>query len=229
MSRRKIIVGDKYENLEVIENLGLRDLYNSRSTFWRCKCLLCGNTIDIPQRYLGVKKNCGCCRHLPKKEIMPGEKFGKLTVLGHKKLLDNGHGYVYLCECNCDRKTHLYIRGSSLRDGTTRSCGCIHDELLRENAKEAYKRNFVNNTNVPKVFSDVLQKNNTSGYRGVSWHKGSQKWHARVAYRGKSYSLGYYDNPKEASEIVAIARRNIKKDFLRWYDEESKKDNKGKA
>ena len=44
------------------------------------------------------------------------------------------------------------------------------------------------------------QKNNTSGYTGVSWHNGTQKWMAAIGLNGKKIHIGYFSNPKEASD-----------------------------
>jgi len=46
-----------------------------------------------------------------------------------------------------------------------------------------------------------IQSNNTSGFRGVSFHKLSKKWHAKISVNGYPKSLGYYETPKEASMV----------------------------
>lgn len=47
----------------------------------------------------------------------------------------------------------------------------------------------------------VIQKNNTSGYRGVCFDKRTKKWKSGVKYNGKHNFLGYFDTPKEAGLI----------------------------
>lgn len=42
-----------------------------------------------------------------------------------------------------------------------------------------------------------VQKNNTSGYKGVFWNQG--KWMTQIKVDGKVIYLGYYDDPKEAA------------------------------
>lgn len=42
-------------------------------------------------------------------------------------------------------------------------------------------------------------KNNTSGYRGVTWDKSKQKWMAQVTVNYKHLHLGYFTDPEEAS------------------------------
>ena len=41
-------------------------------------------------------------------------------------------------------------------------------------------------------------RNNTSGYRGVSWEKLRRKWCASVERKGKHFNLGRYDTKEEA-------------------------------
>lgn len=42
------------------------------------------------------------------------------------------------------------------------------------------------------------QSNNTSGYKGVSFHKKTQKWTARIAINGETINIGIYTTPEEA-------------------------------
>ena len=71
----------------------------------------------------------------------------------------------------------------------------------KENIRRADKT--INNLN------KRLQKNNSSGFRGVSWHKGNAKWGAHIRVNGKLKSLGFYD---EAS-IAAIAYNEASKKY----------------
>ena len=43
------------------------------------------------------------------------------------------------------------------------------------------------------------QKNNTSGYKGVRWHKITSKWQAQITYNKKVISLGLFDCRHEAA------------------------------
>lgn len=40
--------------------------------------------------------------------------------------------------------------------------------------------------------------NNTSGFKGVCWHKRDQKWTARLTIDGERKQLGYFDTAEEA-------------------------------
>lgn len=50
---------------------------------------------------------------------------------------------------------------------------------------------------------------NTSGYRGVSWHKASQKWTASISLDKKMKCLGYFNDVKEADRIAREARQKF--------------------
>ena len=214
--RRNLSPGVIVESLELLENLGRREYCKEMTTYWKCKCLKCGNIVEVPQKNLGkAQKDCGCWRSAPKKLIAVGETFGRLTVIeiGDR---EKDRGYYYWCECSCEKHTRLQVRGDKLRCGEVKSCGCIHDELFHQNVTTAHKNNFVNGTHVGRTLSDDIQCNNTSGYRGVSWHRRVKKWQARIAYQNKTYHLGYYDTPEEASEAYKAAKEAIKKDFNKW-------------
>ena len=45
-----------------------------------------------------------------------------------------------------------------------------------------------------------MSKNNTSGVKGVTWDKRSQKWHARIMINGKQEHIGYFVNIKDAKK-----------------------------
>lgn len=49
-----------------------------------------------------------------------------------------------------------------------------------------------NQNNMPK------KRNNTSGYKGVSWHKVNKKWIAQTEVKGRAHFFGYYSTPEDA-------------------------------
>jgi hypothetical protein len=53
------------------------------------------------------------------------------------------------------------------------------------------------------------QTNNTSGFRGVTWHKQHRKWMAQIMVNGKHKHLGYFDTAEQASEAYVTAKREL--------------------
>ena len=51
-----------------------------------------------------------------------GQVFGKLTVIAEEKKRQGRGHVVWWCICACGNK--VLVRGSDLRRGQTRSCGC---------------------------------------------------------------------------------------------------------
>jgi hypothetical protein len=50
-----------------------------------------------------------------------GQRFGLLTVVSREQ--SKNEKAMWLCQCDCGNT--IIARGSSLRDGHTKSCGCI--------------------------------------------------------------------------------------------------------
>lgn len=61
--------------------------------------------------------------------------------------------------------------------------------------------------------------NNTSGYKGVSWHKGAKKWVTKIKLEGKPIYLGLFDNLEEAAEVVRKTREELHGDFANHGDD----------
>lgn len=58
-----------------------------------------------------------------------------------------------------------------------------------------------------------LRTDNTSGFRGVYWHKAQNKWTARISADGKRISLGYFHDIEEARAAYESAALTHHKDF----------------
>ncbi len=54
-----------------------------------------------------------------------------------------------------------------------------------------------------------LRKTNTSGYKGVSWHKTCRKWQVRIKVNGKEHYFGYFVNKEDAIKVAIKARKKL--------------------
>jgi len=59
------------------------------------------------------------------------------------------------------------------------------------------------------------QKNNTSGYKGVSWHKYHNSWKSYITLDKKRIHLGSYQCPKEAAQAYNEAAIKYHGDFAK--------------
>ncbi len=60
-----------------------------------------------------------------------------------------------------------------------------------------------------------VQKNNTSGFRGVSFFKPHGKWKAQIVLNGKARHLGYFATPEEAHAAYVAAQPLFHGEFAR--------------
>lgn len=61
-----------------------------------------------------------------------------------------------------------------------------------------------------------LNKNNTSGFKGVSWHPSMKKWVATIRLNYKQYILGYFSDPKDAALAYREAALELHGEFASW-------------
>ena len=143
MGRKLInLTGKKFNMLTVIE----RDTNNaSREAKWICQCD-CGNIISVTSGALksGHTKSCGCLRN--KKEILDGQKFGRLVVLKE----DDNNNKKCICLCDCGNIISVYK--GNLKRGLTTSCGCYQKEAAsKSNIKDLTGQRFGRLTVIQRI------------------------------------------------------------------------------
>lgn len=76
-----------------------------------------------------------------------------------------------------------------------------------ENLREA--------THGQNVCNSGLRANNTSGFKGVSFVKKLNRWHARIMHEGTLHLLGYFDTPEAAHAAYARKAHELHGAFAR--------------
>jgi len=105
------------------------------------------------------------------------------------------NGYIYI-DINCTsysshRLAWLYMTGNWPEDQIDH-INHVRDDNRWLNLREC--TNAQNGANAGKP------KNNTSGYKGVSWNKGVKKWTAQIMFNYKKIHLGCFTCKHEAAE-----------------------------
>jgi hypothetical protein len=60
-------------------------------------------------------------------------------------------------------------------------------------------------THSQNVVHAPLRHTNTSGYKGVTWHKRTQTWRAYIRVAGRQIHIGHYDSAQEAARAYDTA------------------------
>ena len=60
-----------------------------------------------------------------------------------------------------------------------------------------------------------MQKNNTSGYRGLVWRPKKKRWAVRIGYQGKFFRLGLFKDIVDAAKAYDKAAVNLFGEFAR--------------
>jgi hypothetical protein len=58
-------------------------------------------------------------------------------------------------------------------------------------------------------------KSNTSGYKGVTWSKATQKWRAQIKLNNKSYHLGVFQTKEDAAKAYQEAAKRLHGEFCK--------------
>jgi hypothetical protein len=64
-------------------------------------------------------------------------------------------------------------------------------------------------TNQENAFNSSISSRNTSGVKGITWHKKANKWQAQIILNRRCIHLGLYENIEDAK----IARQNKAKEL----------------
>lgn len=226
---------------------------------------------------------------------LTNQVFGRLIVLEYKG------DRKWLCECSCPEHNKITVGGRFLRDGRTKSCGCLKKEMVSQQSKQLLRKrweplevdehtygiplsrnqialidkedlkkikdygwyarfdrigktfyaitrthgtniimhrlildaddstvidhadhNGLNNrksniricTQSQNCMNKKTQSNNSSGYKGVSFHKRKNKYQATIMINRKQIYLGSFNTAIEASEVYQAAAKRL---FGKFY------------
>ena len=120
---------------------------------------------------------------------LTGQRFGMLVVMEPAGRDNSGH-IKWLCKCDCGNTKE--IRGSHLKDGNTRSCGCIVVNTLKErNTKHGLEHTRLYriwNGMLIRCYNDKSNRYHRYGGRGITvckeWRDSVHKFYAWAMENG---------------------------------------------
>lgn len=213
---KKVAAGQRYGRLTVLEKTDRR---LGGRVVWKCRCN-CGNVAYVTASRLksGATKSCGCAGAHTNRMDISGQRFGRLVALEPTdKHLYNS--VIWKCRCDCGKTAE--VAAINLRNGNTKSCGCLSSEVHRvicEDLRKKLELDYIDGTQVTHLMQQPTMAN-TSGKTGVSWDKSCQLWKATIIFKGHRYYLGSSKNIDYAITIREEAEKHIHGAFLDWYYE----------
>ena len=144
---------------------------------------------------------------------LTGQRFGMLTVLGRSDLTaPRGARRVPLWECRCDCGAITYKATDCLNNKVMHSCAKCASSKAVQRARQA--SGYVGGTQICRIKDVKLTAANTSGVRGVYYEKKSNKWRARLRFKGKIMDFGTYERFEDAVAARKAAERQYFGTFL---------------
>ena len=133
------------------------------------------------------------------------EDLGKIQAIG-RWTLNKSNGYVY------NRNTMQYMHRviMNVKEGEE----VDHKKTGIKNISDNRKKNLRICTKSQNQYNQGLAKNNTSGFKGVSYMKNKNKWRAEISINNKNKYLGLFATAKEAAKAYKEAAKVLHKDFL---------------
>lgn len=135
-----------------------------------------------------------------------GHRFGRLLVMGPIKISERNREVVWECLCDCGKK--LSVIGSVLRNGHTKSCGCLKSDVAKKNMAEVATTHGKRHTLEYKAWEGLKQRcqnKNNPGYhkyggRGIGVCKEWDRFEAFYKDMGEKptpdHSIERVDNNK---------------------------------
>ena len=210
MKNRENLIGKRYDKLVVVEQMESTKQGQRR---WLCKCD-CGGTCVSTTGNLnsGHTTNCGC----KKSPDLTGKVFGKLTVLGRSdKRNPRGKRTTPMWECRCECGAITYKATDTLTNPDMSMCNECAGKYAADIARQS--AGFVGGTQITKIADMKPTAANTSGARGVYFEKRSNKWRARLTFKGKIMSFGSFARFEDA----VFARKEAEKIYFGEFLEEN--------
>lgn len=135
-----------------------------------------------------------------KKELLkPGQRIEgtRLTVI--KEVEPRGTNRYFLCQCDCGSEPKE-IQWNALRSGTTKSCGCLHSEIVKNRVFSEETKEKMTKFQRETKYKRKARSDSVTGFNGVSYSKKRNIYSAYIYVNGKKYVGGEFETLEGAVE-----------------------------
>lgn len=127
-----------------------------------------------------------------------GQKFGRLIVIAKAPNKSSDGRIMWICQCECGNPNNKIVRGTDLKSGKTKSCGCLATETKSANGK----KNIIHGETRSRLWSiwegmksrcnyaHNIEYHNYGG-RGITY---CPEWNEYINFRDWALNNGYQDN-----------------------------------
>lgn len=136
-----------------------------------------------------------------------------------KFVLVDDEDYPYLSQFNWNLNNNGYPRMTKKHNRKY-----MHQLILKDSKRIDHidgnplnntRKNLRSCTQSENTKNHSLNKNNTSGYKGVGWHKQMKKWRAYIEVNWEHKSLGLYNTKEQAAIAYNMAAKKYFGEFAK--------------
>lgn len=209
------LTGQKFGRLTVLHRDTTKPKGHGKPVYWVCQCE-CGNIKSIYAHNLtmGKTQSCGCLRKEQLSKLrfddISGKQFGFLIPLHITGDKDQYGGYIWHCRCtNCGGFKD--VPAILLKQGRTKSCGCIGQSFGEAKIKEILTQNNISYKE-QYTFKDLISPNGGILRFDFGIFKENKLW-CVIEYQG----IQHYQKSPQFDNWESLEERQFRDEYKRNY------------
>lgn len=171
-------------------------------------------------------------------DVLTGKRFGRLEVLNRAPSITRKNGKKetrWYVVCDCNKNKVFPVRATSLKNGDTQSCGCLHKELFLECSKKVnfYEKDEVLGCfrlyNQERTSFCLIDEEDISKLKEKYWSQDCNGYWSNRNKNNFTYIQDIIMNPgtDEVVDHVLRVRHDNRKKYLRICTSQQNSFNKG--